>query len=199
MGNFTFIRAASRLAIPIWAAALLLVSASLMVGHWVNLPHPEIGQDFEYASQVSNVAHSDRQVFAFHFLYGDCPCSRRVLKHVMKRMPVDGAVERVVLIGEDKAMEDLALTQGYQVDVVTPIELKEKYGVESAPLLIVTNNAGEIKYSGGYTSRKRGLDIQDHQIIQDTLEGNEVAGLPLYGCAVSKSLKAIVDPLNIKY
>ena len=169
-----------------------------MVGHWVTLPHPDENDEMRPSGihRVVNV-HSENTL-AFHFLYGDCPCSRRVLRHVVDRMPLDGAREHIVLIGQDDELVQLAQSQGFSVDVVTPRTLKQTYGVEAAPLLVVTDGEGRIQYSGGYTSRKQGLDIQDIKIIQQVMVGDKPIDLPLYGCAVSKKLKSIIDPLHFK-
>jgi hypothetical protein len=186
--------------IPLWTGSLCVVVASLMAGHWVSLPHPAQGSMLKSASEGELLTlETESQFFTFHFLYGDCPCSRRVLKQVLSRQPIENANERVVLIGNDSKFEKMAVDRNFDLDVVTPQELKSKYGIESAPLLVVTDGNGLIRYSGGYTSRKQGLDYQDREIISQTIRGEVVAGLPLYGCAVSKSLKAIVDPLNLKY
>jgi len=189
------------IAVPLWASSLSLVVASLMVSHWVSLPHPEQGSQLEAADLFDGQeGQADAESFhTFHFLYGSCPCSRRVLSHVVARNPIENANERIVLIGADKQQQQTAETNGYEVDVVTPQTLKSKYGIESAPLLVITNSQGTILYSGGYTSRKQGLDYQDAGIIATTIRGDGVDNLPLYGCAVSKSLKSIVDPLNLKY
>ena len=184
--------------LAVWGMLLSVVVASLMIGHWVSLPHPQAGQRLPSATQVSRAGEQDVQCAAFHFLYGDCPCSRRVLKKVIARQPVPGACETIVFIGEDAEFEAKAAECGFRVETLAREELKAKYGIESAPLLVVTDGQGIIQYSGGYTSRKQGLDIQDEELIRAVLAGNPREGLPLYGCAVSKELKSIVDPLDLK-
>jgi len=52
---------------------------------------------------------------------------------------------------------------------------------------------------GGYTERKQGFDIQDVSIVERLRNEKSVAELPLFGCAVSRSLQALLDPLGIKY
>lgn len=187
----------AKLAVGVWALMMTVVVASLMVSHWVVLPHPSAGSSTNLTA-IRNAPTTD-EWFAFHFLYGDCPCSRRVLKQVVSRNALEGVIERVVLIGNDPEMESVAELQGYEVEVVTPRKLKERFGVESAPLLVVVDGEGTIRYSGGYTSRKQGLDIQDVSLIRRTVAGEQFEELPLYGCAVSKSLKSIVDPFGLKY
>ena len=182
--------------IPMWAATLCVVVSSLMVGHWVTLPHPDSGSTMQVSDGIVTSAGGYR---TYHFLYGNCPCSRRVLKQVLTRCPIEGANERIVLVGSDREFEEKALLQGFELDVVTPVRLKDTYGVESAPLLVITKDDGTICYSGGYTSRKQGLDFQDVEIVSRTISGSMVEGLPVFGCAVSSELKAIIDPLNLKY
>lgn len=199
--RFTWGSTLTGMIMPAWAGILLVVISSLMVGHWVSLPHPEMGEQLRIQTATSSGHGSEDlggAVYAFHFLYGDCPCSRRVLKRVVAREPVTGARERIVFIGRDPELQRDAAAKGYAVDCVDPEQLQSKYGVESAPLLILTNENGEILYSGGYTSRKQGLDVQDVELISRVVAGEPVEGLPLYGCAVSRSLKAIIDPLNLK-
>lgn len=183
---------------PLWAGTLCVIVASLMAGHWVVLPRPVHGAQLPIESFSEAGLNAENDCHTFHFLYSDCACSKRVFKQVLNRKPIANANERIVLVGENSELEASARKQEFDLDVVTPEELKSSYGVESAPLLVITDGLGTIRYSGGYTSRKQGLDVQDVDIIQRTLAGDEVEGLPLYGCAVSKGLQAIVDPLNLK-
>ena len=59
--------------------------------------------------------------------------------------------------------------------------------------------AGVVRYAGGYTARKQGLELRDRQILGDLMASGTTPLLPLYGCAVSKRLQAILDPIGIKY
>ena len=185
--------------LPLWAGTLCVVVASLMTGHWIVLPHPAHGAQLPIESFSDARPSAENDCHTFHFLYSDCACSKRVLKQVLNRQPIANANERIVLVGANSSFENSAQEQGFDLDVVTPEKLKSSYGVESAPLLVITDGLGTIRYSGGYTSRKQGLDIRDVDIIERTLSGDQVEGLQLYGCAVSKGLQAIVDPLNLKY
>ena len=185
---------------PMWAGSLCVVIASLMVGHWVSLPHPTPGTKLSINDGENEESSSKPSEFlTYHFLYSDCPCSRRVLKQIANRSSIREANEKVVLVGEAVEIESTLRQNGFEVEVTSPASLKSKWGVESAPLMVMTDREGTILYSGGYTSRKQGLDYQDEEIINQVISGEHVPGLPLYGCAVSKSLKALVDPLNLKY
>ncbi len=193
----------ARLVLPVWALLLMVVIASLMANHWVSLPHPALGAtvtvtDLSNPSSGSVTSLDDSRWFALHVLFAECPCSRRVLKHVVSREPLSGVRERIVFIGKDEELQQLAIHNGYEIECLSAEELGTKYGIESAPLLLVTEPSGTIRYSGGYTPRKQGLDIQDAEIISNTLAGKTVTELPVYGCAVSQNLKAIVDPFGLK-
>jgi hypothetical protein len=175
------------------------VVASLMVSHWVPLPHPENGVALVgHETLDSSFDGKSASWSAVHFLYADCPCSRRILDHVVARSPLTGVREHIVLIGEQDPKTKEARAAGYEVTFVTPSELKQRFGIESAPLLIVTDVNGIIRYGGGYTSRKQGPDIQDESLIRAAVDGRWQETLPLYGCAVSKQLKDLVDPLRLK-
>lgn len=182
---------------------MLTITASLMASHWISLPHPETGKVLSRGvDQTPDTPNGDSlqksYPIAFHFLYGNCPCSRRVLNHLVKRSPIDGVMEHIVLVGPDPELQTKAEQVGFLVDVVTPLELQSRYGVEAAPLLVVTDPGATILYSGGYTARKQSFDNQDEDILQRIIQGDAIQELPLYGCAVSQELKSIIDPLGLK-
>jgi hypothetical protein len=184
-----------RVFLVIWAGSLTAVGACLMVSHWVPLPNPEV-DGLGYREIL--VRTGGRQWSAFHFLYAECPCSRRVLEHVLARSPRHDVREEIVLIGGDAELANRTKNQGFVVDQISPQQLKGKYGVEAAPLLVVVDPQSQVRYAGGYTSRKRAFEIQDMTIVSNLLSDQDVEPLPVYGCAVSKSLQTIVDPLRIK-
>ncbi len=182
--------------VAIWSAIALLVMSSLMAGHWLSLPHPGVGHTFPVESPLD-----DTKVSAFHFLYADCPCSQRVLDHLLERDCVPNANETIVLIAKSGQDSKCLVTpkRGFELEVVTPEALMRKYRIESAPLLVVVNHKSRIVYSGGYTSRKQGPDIQDEAIIAGLSTGSEPEQLPVFGCAVSAELQQLLDPLRLKY
>ncbi|MEO1615740.1 MAG: hypothetical protein AAFV88_07835 [Planctomycetota bacterium] len=191
----------------LWLVTGLAVTSSLMIGHVVALPAPTRGDVLPVGELDLSTAGRDESLetttesptLALHFLFGDCPCSRNVLDQILQRHPVDGIRERIVFVGKKDPRESTAKSQGYETERVTPIELRTRYGVESAPLLVIVDAQGTILHSGGYTSRKRGVDIQDETIIRSLLEGKAEDQLPVLGCAVSKELQSAVDPLGLKY
>lgn len=182
---------------PVWAVGMTCIVACLMVSHWVALPRPAVGSEVPLTRPLAN-GTDPAPYRVLHFLYADCPCSQRVLNHVLDRDPVPGVTERIVLISETDVITGAIRTCGYEADAVTPEELPERYGVESAPLMVIADRHGIVRYSGGYTSRKQGPDIQDVALITSVRDGKPTESFPVYGCAVSDTLKRLVDPLGIK-
>ncbi|MCA9198191.1 MAG: hypothetical protein KDA87_11660 [Planctomycetales bacterium] len=183
----------------VWLSAMSLVTASLMVSHWVPLPQPEADSP-ELAAKLNQAITAPAPTWrAFHFLYSDCPCSRRVLRKILERSPMNGVVERIVLVGRANEWETRIRDLGYEFHPLDSVELESNYGIRAVPSLVVVSAAGNICYSGGYTARKQGPDIADQRIIQSVLAGEDIESFPVYGCAVAKNLQDIVDPLGLKY
>ncbi|QDT57565.1 hypothetical protein SV7mr_00470 [Stieleria bergensis] len=195
-----------------WATFLSVISVALMLTHWVPLPAPSPNQPVsaivpEAGLQSASLgfgwshdAESDTPSWrAYHFIYSQCPCSLRVMRHLANRLSLDDIAETIVYVGSEPPREETLLTEnGYSIDVVSAQELFSQYGVQSSPLMMIVDPQGMIRYSGGYTSRKQGYAIQEPAIIEQVISGQAVDSLPVYGCAVSKSLKDLVDPLGLK-
>lgn len=180
--------------------ALVVVVATLMVGHWVTLPKPAADDEHlrQALAQLRSPAEQEQWV-GIHVLYSDCGCSRRVLDHLFSSERPAGFAEKLLLVGHHEEFEAGARAAGLDVTVLRARELKEQFGLESAPLFIVADPAGTLRYVGGYTERKRGLAIRDLEIVRELRAGGESYELPLFGCAVSQRLQEILDPLGIKY
>jgi hypothetical protein len=183
----------------LWIPVLLVVVASLMVGHWVILPRPPT-RDPQVRAAVAKLRGADDQGWmAVHVLYGECPCSRRVLKHVLSSERPEGVSEKLVLVGRDNDWAKKARAKGLDVDVVEMEELLSKYHLMAAPMFLAVNPRGEVVYMGGYTARKQGPDIADLEIMQHLMHGESENERPIFGCAVGASLQDALDPLHVKY
>ena len=90
-----------------------------------------------------------------------------------------------------------AIEVGFLVDVVTREELPRKYHLQSVPVLAVLDPLDRLRYVGGYTTRKQGPDIQDVRILETLQSDRSIASLPLFGCAVSRSLQRVIDPTGL--
>lgn len=186
--------------LAIWVPCLFVVLASLMTDHWATLPRPSTTDTTlqEALGRLRTPTDPGRWT-AYHVLYDGCRCSRRVLDHLVGS-PRNGDVDDLVLfVGDDDRVRGEFAARRMRFVSLTQAELEADYGILAAPLLLVTDPSGQLRYSGGYTDRKQGLACHDLEIVRDLRAGSEVAPLPVYGCGVSTSLQQVLDPLGLKY
>jgi hypothetical protein len=181
----------------IWFVGLAAIMSALAVGHWFALPHPD-KQDARLSAGMRQLLSGRDGWAAVHVLYTDCPCSRRIFDHLLESTRPVGMREVVLLVGDDPAIERRIRARPYEVVTVAPEALSKRFGIEGAPLLVVVDPQRQVRYIGGYTDRKQGLDIRDLAIIREVRAGVAISELPLFGCAVSQRLKELADPLAIK-
>jgi len=183
-----------------WVGLSFVVQTTLMASHWYTLPTPDRADAaLEDALGELVPPHADGSWVAVHVLYSQCRCSQRVFDHLFESQRPDGLHETVLLVGEDASIEARAASAGFDVWVVSPPELESRFGIVSAPLLLVLGPDAGLRYAGGYTERKQGYDVQDLKIVESLRRGDDPAGLPLYGCGVSKELQQLLDPMGLKY
>jgi hypothetical protein len=183
----------------VWATVAFVLAATLMVAHSYALPRPETDNPELARALAAERGGPDRQRWlAVHFLYAACRCSQRVLSHLAERKALPDVSERLVLVGAQPTYEAAARKAGFAVDVITPEQLSLRYGLTAAPLLVVADPQDRVRYVGGYSERKQGLELADLAIIADLRAGRVRAELPLFGCAVSRSLQTLLDPLGLR-
>jgi hypothetical protein len=133
-----------------------------------------------------------------HVLYGDCGCSRRVIRHLAARGPSALADERVVLVDPREGDRPGLERAGFSVEVTDRAGLHRSFAIEAAPLLVLARPEGDLAYVGGYTDRKRGPEIEDLALLRAAQRGRDPSALPLFGCAVNTQLARQVDPLGLR-
>jgi hypothetical protein len=188
-------RTLGRVALCVWVPASLVVIAVLMSAHLLALPTP--------ASRVVEAAlaraGTPRGAYrAYHVLYADCPCSRRVAESLVRRGARKDFVEEVLLVGHDPALASRLTEARFAVEEMTPESLKDRFELEAAPAFFAVAPDGVVKYLGGYTTIKQGME-EDDRILTLVHHGARPEPLPLFGCAVSRELQAKADPLGLKY
>lgn len=180
-------------ALGLWFIAMGATAASLLARHLVPLPPPT-----DTAALASlRTADAAGRFMAVHVLYGECPCSRRILEHLLaSARPLD-VVEHVVLVGASAGLASALRARGFQVVEVTPDELSTRLGVDAVPLLVVLAPDDTTRYSGGYTERKQGPEPRDLDIIARARAGYDDASLPVFGCAIGRALRQTINPLGL--
>lgn len=182
------------------AGALMVASASLMAGHWYTLPSPPTGHaDFVRAMTDLRGPKNADTWMAVHVLYSRCRCSQRIFDHLFASERRPDVEEHILLVGAHRDYEGRARARGFAVHVLEPAQLKALYRIESAPLLLILDPPGNLRYAGGYTDRKQGPAIHDLDILARLVADETTEPLPLFGCGVSRELQALLDPIGIKY
>jgi hypothetical protein len=183
----------------LWVPVALFVGASLLAAHWVALPTPERDDERLLAALAQLHAHEERESWlVVHVLYAACACSGRVVDHLVDDPRPSGVVDKVLLVGTVPAIEERLANASFEIVRVTPRELDETYAIEGAPLLLVVDPDGVLRYRGGYTERKQSLAIRDVEIVERLVADGDVPALPLFGCAVSRRLRDVLDPLGLR-
>lgn len=182
-----------------WVCVSFVGAATLMVAHTYALPKPST-DDMQLQAAVAATRSPGAQASwrALHVLYTRCRCSQRILSGLFARRPLPQVSERIVLVGEHAEYERAARRAGFEVDVLTPEQLVARYGAHAAPLFVVADPDDRLRYVGGYTERKQGLATRDVAILTALTAGSDAAELPLFGCAVSSSLRNLLDPLGLR-
>jgi len=186
--------------LAVWAAGASVVMAALMASHWVALPRPA-HDDSRLNASLAALPRDEQHARwrMHHVLYAECGCSRRVLEHIAARTRTDDVDEVVLLVGDDSDVERLCRDSSLRLELVSEDQLAQRFGVEAAPLLVITDPSGATRYCGGYTDRKRGLAYQDLATLARLRAGEHAPPLPVYGCGIADSLRAALDPLGLKY
>ncbi len=191
-------RTVLRVLLALWSLALLATGAALLAGHLVALPKPHY-DDSRLTSTLARMRNHrpSGRVVVIHILDVDCRCSQRVLEHLVARRALPGVEERVVLVGPEGLEGPRVSSSGFELEVVTRSGLLARYGVLSAPVMVVADGQSRVQYIGGYTLRKQATAMRDAEIIARIARGEEVEPLPLFGCAVDAKLRETVDPLRL--
>jgi hypothetical protein len=180
-------------ALCIWAPVTIVITSLLMVNHTIAMPMP---------SDLERVEHGlvdwlGRGNAVVHVLYANCSCTDSLVQHLVERGPTLAEREVVVFVGTPLPIHERLAEVGFEWHQWTQQELTERTGVEAAPLLIVRHR-NRMDYVGGYfryPSATRPLDVS---IIAEAIAGEPPKPLPIFGCAVSPSLRAAVDPLGLQ-
>jgi len=192
---------ALRTLFAVWVVCCLVGGGYLLSAHLLTLPTPDLTDLGPQRSAVAARRSTQQgRWLAVHILDQECKCSQRVLDHLLAEPRPPGIVERVVLIASEVSADRSAAirARGFDLDIVTPEVLAERYRVQAAPLLVVLDPSDAVRYVGGYTPRKQADDVRDVAIVEALRRGEAVEPLPTFGCAVGRALKEKIDPLGIR-
>jgi hypothetical protein len=191
------LRGLARLGLTLWFVAMVAVGGTLLGRHLIALPRPANDAALAHAMSSLRGVGGAGLWMTVHVLYAECGCSKLIAEHIMAGGRPPDVTERVLLIGRDTDLEARLGKMGLPVTRVTEDEAATRFHVVAAPTLVVLGPDDTVRYVGGYTERKRGPDPRDLTILASARAGDEVASLPIFGCAVSARLRASLNPLGL--
>lgn len=192
-------RNGARLAFWLWVPLALVLGVSLLATHWRSLPVPAADDDRLLAALAELRGPDERERWlVVHVLYAACRCSRAVIDHLLDEPRPSELAERILLVGATPELDARLVDSSIPVVRVDARELADRFAIEAAPLLLVVDPAGRLRYRGGYTERKQASTLHDRDIIARLRDDSEVRPLPLFGCAVSEQLRRLLDPTGLR-
>ncbi|HTV00034.1 MAG TPA: hypothetical protein VMF13_05830 [Luteitalea sp.] len=178
-----------------WSASLTVALASWGAWHYVALAGPA-------ASEVARLddAHDHDGWRMVHVLAADCGCSEGVGRRLASRKPQAGLVEEVWVVGDSPTLTATLRTAGFTVTTKAPEALATGMNIQGMPWLLIARD-GDVLYSGGYASRNPATvaQLEDVALWHRLQAGDHPQAFPAFGCATSRSARAAVDPLGLKY
>jgi hypothetical protein len=180
-----------------WIIVTLIGFAALSVRHMASLPEP--GDEALLSRAMLTLRRGSSENFLVHVIYGECSCSRALFAHLIARRPFRDAEEVVLFVGTDPVKQKSARRAGFAFTTVSAQELASRFELEAAPVFIVFDSAGRLRYAGGYYAHPSTITPLDERIYSQLAAGAKVEPLPVFGCAVSSRLQKSLDPLGLLY
>lgn len=185
-----------KVALLLWAPSTLCLVAFLMVDHVAPLPPP--GDPASIRSAVANRWGDVAGPGATHVIYEQCSCTDRLFDHLLARGPRSGWHERVLYVGTESSRPASARARGFATMVVSREQLRREWAIDGAPVLVLTDAAGEVTYAGGYFRFPAALHPRDVPLMEQVADGAEPRELPVFGCAVDERIARQRDPFGFR-
>ncbi len=180
-----------------WAIVLLVVIAALSLRHVASLPVPN--DQARLTSAAMQLRRAPGKNFLVHVIDSDCSCARSLFSHLVTRRPFRGVEELILFVGADPDKQRLAERSGFEFAALSGNDLVTRFGIEAAPVLLVFDASGRLRYAGGYYDRPAAITPLDERIHKQLDNGDHVAPLPVFGCAVSQRLREALNPLRLRF
>lgn len=177
-----------------WIVVALVGLAALSAKHMASLPEPD--DETLLSRAMLQLRRSSSGNFLVHVIYSECSCAQALFAHLVARRPSPGAEEAVLFVGADPNKQESAQRAGFSFTTVSAEELAHRFGLEAAPVLIVFDSAGRLRYAGGYYAHPATITPLDQRIYAKLTTGAKVEPLPVFGCAVSPRLQKALNPLG---
>jgi hypothetical protein len=179
----------------VWFVGLSALVVYLMKFHMVSFPDRPIQM-----SSLKLESSSDQKVSIHHFLSTSCGCSKKILNYLVTRKKSNLFNENVYLIENRDGWKEKLEGSGFTVAIVSEQQAEKEFGVQSVPLLVLSQQERKI-YQGGYNEQQmHQTDYHDLEIAAQALESKkDIKKYPLFGCANGQVAKKNADPFGVKY
>ncbi|MDX2012616.1 MAG: hypothetical protein SFW67_20630 [Myxococcaceae bacterium] len=168
-----------------WLLSVLALGGLLTLLHEAPLPAPS-----------ATAAAPTTTWTLTHGLAMRCPCSRRIVDHLLARGATAEATEEVLLVDAMPATRSALEARGFHVRSVDADTLP-RLGFEAVPGLVIRSPEGRVAYAGAHAPRRTG-PVDDLSLFVRAREGAATTPFAVLGCAISQALTARVDPLSLK-
>ncbi len=180
-----------------WLVITLVGLAALSVTHMASLPEPD--DEALLTRAMLKLRRGSSENFLVHVIYPECSCSRDLFAHLVARRPFPGAEEVVLFVGADPKKQESAQRAGFTFTTVSAQQLAFHFGLQAAPVLIVFDSEGRLRYAGGYYEHPATIRPLDERIYAKLATGTRVEPLPVFGCAVDPRLQKSLNRLGALY
>lgn len=196
-GNFK-VKALGKALLVLWLIIASVVITLVMSGHVA--PFASVRPSSTAAEFVHALTHARHGWQMAHLILEDCACSQDVARHLAARgISHEVDAEVVVLLGHSNVLPSRMQNAGFLYAEVDPQKVVQESGVEVAPTLLIIDEAGSIRYAGGYYQNAERTVALDLDILRRVKGGEVAESLPSFGCAFSQQLQRLSDPLGLKY
>jgi len=179
--------------LAVWAAALIVLIASLSIRHLAALPQPKDAALL--AAAMLKYRRQPAAHFLVHVIYSECSCSRSLLTHLASRRRFPNTEELILFVGRpDPRLKN----SRFEVQTISPSQLIATTGLEAAPVLLIFNPSGALTYAGGYYDHPAANNPLDEKIQAALLAQQPFEPLPIFGCAISPRLQNSLNPFRIR-
>lgn len=188
-------QAAGRAFLVLWLPSMAFAVGTLMINHVAALPAPGDLGDVQAGVAALPGQGAPRVV---HIIDERCSCTDGLLRHLFSRGAIPGLHEQIRYVGQREDRLSAARAAGFEIEAVAEEAVISGLGIDAAPVLILADADGEVRYVGGYFDRPAAVSSLDVGLIRQWRDGEPAAPLPIFGCAVSASLRAQRDPLRLQ-
>ena len=185
------------IALVIWFALSLVGLASLSVNHIFAMPIPK--DEVKVTRSIWTLRKGQEPYFVVHVIYQNCSCTESLFAHLLQRGRFPKSEELILFVGENDGKKKKALEKGFRFLQSDATHLEVKYGLESAPVLLVFDGRGQMRYIGGYYNHPSAIFPLDVKVFEQVNHQKAPKTLPIFGCAVRRGVQKSMDPFGLVY